>query len=78
MESSLKNEHRIHQRRTVSIERPTSNDEWEKEKKQAYDLEEKQGWVEKRNPTKDRLTQPTNEPWPVLEPSPISLLLKIY
>jgi hypothetical protein len=29
-----------------------------------------EGWVEERNPTKDRLTQPMNEPWPMLEPSP--------
>jgi len=33
LEGSLK-------KRTSNIERPTSNDEWEKGKKEAYDMEE--------------------------------------
>ncbi len=42
---SKKNEHRTLQRRTVSIERQTSNVEWKKKTRQAYHLED---WLLKK------------------------------
>ena len=61
----------------MNIERPTSNvDGFVKSLKPSFGVIpakagiQQVGWVEERNPTKDRLTQPTNERWPMLEPSP--------